>query len=117
METLLVGDVADATVLIIDDLISSGGTMARAARACRDGGARVVYAFAAHGLFTGDAADVLRHSDLAKTFITDTVPAFRIDEDLIAARVEILSVAPLFAEAILALHEGGSINTLLEGSD
>ena len=115
--TLLVGDVAGATVLIIDDLISSGGTMVRAAQACREGGARTIYAFAAHGLFTGAAADALRHPDLARTFITDTVPPFRIDEELVASCVEILSVAPLFAGAILALHEGGSINTLLEGSD
>lgn len=111
---LLVGDVAGAIVLVVDDLISSGGTMARAARACREGGARATYAFAAHGLFTGDAAGAMRHADLAKTFITDTVPAFRLDKELIGARVEILSAAPLFAEAILALHEGGSINTLLE---
>lgn len=111
----LVGDVADATVLIIDDLISSGGTMARAARACREGGAKTAYAFAAHGLFTGDAASALRHPDLAKTFVTDTVPAFRLEKGLVGACVEIVSAAPLFAAAILALHEGNSINALLEG--
>jgi ribose-phosphate pyrophosphokinase len=113
--TLLVGDVADATAFIVDDLISSGGTMARAARACHEGGARKVYACAAHGLFTGEAAGALRGSNLAKTFITDTVPPFRLDEETVADCLEILSAAPLFAAAILALHEGSSINALLEG--
>jgi ribose-phosphate pyrophosphokinase len=111
---LLVGDVADATVLIVDDLISSGATMARAARACREGGAEAAYALAAHGLFTGDAASALRHQDLVRTFVTDTVPAFRLEKGPIEANVEIVSAAPLFAEAILALHEGNSIDALLE---
>ncbi len=114
---LLVGDVANATVLIVDDLIASGGTMARAAQACRNGGAEKAYAFAAHGLFTGDAASALRSPDLAKTLVTDTVPAFRLEKGLVGACVEIVSAAPLFAEAILALHEGHSINLLLEGQD
>ncbi|WOJ89721.1 ribose-phosphate pyrophosphokinase [Methylocapsa polymorpha] len=114
---LLIGDVADATVLIVDDLISSGGTMTRAARACREGGAKAAYAFAAHGLFTGDAASALRDPDLAKTFVTDTVPPFRLEKSLVGGRVEIVSAAPLFAETILALHEGNSINALLEGRD
>ncbi|HUI20390.1 MAG TPA: ribose-phosphate pyrophosphokinase [Methylocella sp.] len=113
--TLLVGDIVGATVLIIDDLISSGGTIARAAKACREGRAHAIYAFAAHGLFTGDAARVLRDSDLAKTFVTDTVPPFRLEKDVLAGSIEILSAAPLFAECILALHEGNSINALLEG--
>jgi ribose-phosphate pyrophosphokinase len=113
--TLLVGDAAGSTVIIVDDLISSGGTLARAAKACRENGARSIYAFAAHGLFTSDAAEVLRRSDLAKVFITDTVPPFRLAEEFLAGSVEILSAAPLFANAILALHKGRSINTLLEG--
>lgn len=114
---LLAGDVADSVVLIVDDLISSGGTMTRAARACREAGAKAAYALAAHGLFTGDAASAIRHPDLAKTFVTDTVPPFRLDRTLLDDRVEIVSAAPLFAEAILALHEGSSINALLEGRD
>lgn len=111
---LLVGDVGGTTVLIIDDLIGTGGTMARAAQACQLNGARAVYAFAAHGLFTGNAASALRDPALARTFVTDTVPPFRIDKALAGARIETVSAAPLFAEAIRALHNGGSINALLE---
>jgi ribose-phosphate pyrophosphokinase len=91
--------------------------MVRAARARRESGAKNAYALAAHGLFTGDAASALLHSDLAKTFVTDTVPPFRLEKELLGDCVEIVSAAPLFAEAIRALHEGNSINALLEGRD
>lgn len=112
---LLVGDVRDANVLIVDDLIASGSTMARAASACREAGARAAYAFAAHGLFTGDAATAISHPDLAGLFIADTVPPFRLDEQTLKDRVEVVSAAPLFAETIRRLHAGGSITDLLEG--
>ena len=51
---------------------------------------------------------------LARTFVTDTVPPFRLPPDLLGARVEVVSAAPLFAEAIRRLHAGGSISDLLE---
>lgn len=115
---LLVGDVADAHVLVIDDLISSGGTMVRAAEACREAGARATHAFAAHGLFTGEASTAMRNQALASVCISDTVPTFRLAKSVIEeGRIEIVSAAPLFARAIRRLHEGGSINALKEGQD
>jgi ribose-phosphate pyrophosphokinase len=113
---LLVGPVDGATVLIIDDLISTGGTIARAARACRDNGARQVFAFAAHGLFVGEAGQALADPGLTRTFATDTVPPFRLDQQTVRDHLEIVSAAPLFGEAIRRLHQGGSINELVEGS-
>lgn len=112
---LLVGEVAGATVIVIDDLISTGGTMRRAAETCRAGGAAEVIAVAAHGLFTGDAAAALATPALARVLVTDTVPPFRLPPALLGARVEIVPAAPLFAEAIRRLHGGGSITALLEG--
>lgn len=112
---ILAEEVDGATVLVIDDLISTGGTLARAAKACRHHGAAKVYAFAAHGLFVGPASDVLRQSDLAMTFVTDTVPPFRLPPDMIDRQVRVVSAANLFAEAIHRCHNGGSITELLEG--
>ena len=112
---LLVGDVKDAVVLIIDDLISTGGTMLRAAEACLEQGAREVYALAAHGLFVGEAGKAIRDPRLSKTIITDTVPPFRLDPEVTEKHVEVVSTAPLFGEAIRRCHEGGSIVELLEG--
>lgn len=114
---LLVGDVEGATVLIIDDLISTGGTMTRAARACLENGARRVFALATHGLFVGDAAKALNDASLTQTIVTDTVPPFRLDAALIGKRVTIVSAAPLFAEAIGRHAAGCSISEILEPAE
>jgi ribose-phosphate pyrophosphokinase len=114
---LLVGDVGGATVLVIDDLIASGGTMARAAAAALENGAKEVIAFAAHGLFTGDAQKTLATAPLSQTVVTDTVPAFRLDKAFAASHVKIVSAAPLFAGCIDCLHKGGSIARLLGDED
>lgn len=112
---MLVGEVSGATVLVIDDLIASGGTMARAARAAREHGAKDVFVLAAHGLFTGNARKELEGAAISHIAITDTVPAFRLDPAFVSSRLEIVSACPLFAEAIKRLHGGGSISELVGG--
>ncbi|PZW36951.1 ribose-phosphate pyrophosphokinase [Humitalea rosea] len=112
---LLAGEVAGATVLIVDDLISTGGTMLRAAEACLAQGAARVVAVAAHGLFTGNAAEVIASPALSHCLVSDSVPPFRLPPALLGSRVEVVEAAPLFAEAIRRLHEGGSITELVEG--
>jgi len=112
---LLAGEVAGATVLIVDDLISTGGTMLRAAEACLAQGAARVLAVAAHGLFTGKAAEVIADPALARCLVSDSVPPFRLPPALLGARAEVVAAAPLFAEAIRRLHEGGSITDLVAG--
>ena len=97
---LLAGEVAGARVLLVDDLVASGGTLVRAARACRAAGAREVLGLAAHGLFTGGAAEALRAPELGRLFVTDTVPGFRLGA---GARPEILGAAPCFSAAIRRL--------------
>jgi ribose-phosphate pyrophosphokinase len=104
--------VGNRTVVIIDDLISTGTTIGRAARACLDQGATRVFAAATHGLFIG-AHEVVAADSLAKTVVSDTVPPFRLDPGLVAQKLVVLSVAPLFADAIKAIHSGGSIAALL----
>jgi len=89
--------------------------MTRAAAACRARGAKAVVAAAAHGLFIGDANQVLANPDLDCVVITDTVPPFRLDPDLVKRKVTVLDAAGLCAEAIRRLHEGGSLVELLEG--
>lgn len=112
---LLVGEVEAAMAIVVDDLISSGGTMLRAAEALRARGASGVVALAGHGLFTGAAADVLQRPEIDRWLVTDTVPPFRLPPELAAKRLEIVSAAPLFAEAIRRLHADGSLVELLEG--
>jgi len=102
---LLAGDVRDATVILVDDLISTGGTLVRAARTCLDNGARKVIACAAHGLFAHGADDAMRDPALSAILITDTVSPDRLGAEA-RARLQIISAAPLFAATIAALHEG-----------
>lgn len=110
----VVGEVAGSTALIVDDLISSGTTLARAATACRKRGARRVFAAASHGMFTGTAGTVLADRALEKVLVTDSIPPFRLPPAMIASQVEVLETAPLFAEAIRRLHGGGSLVELLQ---
>ncbi len=109
----LVGDVGGGCAIIVDDIVSTGGTLAHAARACRAQGATRVIAAAAHGLFVGKAAEILGGGDLDQIVVTDSVPPFRLSAAA-ASRVAIVSAAELFAEAIRRIHEGGSLADLLE---
>lgn len=97
---LFAGDVDGATAIIIDDLVSGGTTIARAAAACRAHGARAVHAAATHGVFAARSADVLSGASLASLVVTDTVTDVRRRSADLPIEVEVLGVAPLFAEAI-----------------
>jgi ribose-phosphate pyrophosphokinase len=110
----LVGDVGGRQAIILDDLISTGGTLAHAARACRDAGATGVWAAATHGLFTGAAAQTLGGPEIDRLIVTDTVPPWRLPPEFVARRLTVLSVAPMVAEAIRRIHAGGSLVELLQ---
>lgn len=111
----LVGDVAGRTVVIIDDMISSGTTLSRTAAACRAGGAVRVLAAASHGVFASQANEVLADPALEQIVVTDSVPPLRLHSPTVRDKLVILDSAPLFAEAIRRIHGGGSIVALLEG--
>jgi ribose-phosphate pyrophosphokinase len=110
----VVGDVSGKVAIIIDDLISTGTTLARAAAACQTLGASRVFAAASHGIFVGDAANALSHPALEKVLVTDTVPPFRLPAEMVGSHVDIVNSAPMFAEAIRRLHNGGSLVDLLQ---
>ncbi|MFY9736420.1 MAG: ribose-phosphate diphosphokinase [Rhodoplanes sp.] len=103
---LFVGEVAGATALIIDDLISTGTTLVRAARAARQAGARRVLAMVTHGLFMPGAEKAIGDPALDGLVVTDAVPPFRLASKAAQEKIEVLSVAPLLAEIIRRLHAG-----------
>lgn len=109
----LVGDVAGRVAVVIDDLISTGTTLARVAVACRDRGATRVLAVATHGVFSEDANVRLAEPALAEVVVTDTVRPMRLTENAVLRKVVVLDAAPLFAAAARRIHEGGSIVELL----
>jgi len=105
----LIGDVAGKAALIIDDEIASGGTMIEAARFLQRSGATRIEAAAVHPVLSGQAVERLRASPIERLVVTNTipVPAAKRDE-----RIEVVSVATLFADAIRAIHTGDSVSKL-----
>jgi ribose-phosphate pyrophosphokinase len=110
---LFVGDVNGATALVIDDLISTGTTLLRAARAARQAGAKRVLALVTHGLFMPGAATVVADPAIDRLIVSDAVPPFRLGRDAPRDKIETLAVAPLLAEAIRRLHEERPLTDLL----
>lgn len=107
----IVGDVEGRVVVILDDLISTGSTLCRAARACRKRGAVEVHAAATHGLFVGGAPELMAEPSLTQLTVTDSVSPLPVAP---GERVVALGCAQLLASAIERLHDGGSITQLLD---
>lgn len=111
---LFAGDVKGRTAIILDDLISSGATMARTASACRAHGAARVFLAATHGLFSHGAEAALRAAPADEIVVADTVPAPRHFAERSGVGLTIVSVSGLLARAIERLHGGGSLTELSE---
>jgi ribose-phosphate pyrophosphokinase len=111
---MLAGNVDGKDAVIIDDLISSGTTLARTARACTDRGAARVMAAATHGLYSADAPAVLENSTLERLVVSDTIPPFRLDQGAFQGKLSVLSCTGLVAKAIHRIHADESVTELIE---
>lgn len=98
-----VGNYQDSAVVIVDDMIASGGTMIAAARACKARGAAKVYALAAHGLFTQGAEGLFSGDDFERVFVSDSIAPFRLPEGAKTHRLEIADTADEFARILRAV--------------
>lgn len=106
----VIGDVVGKTCLIVDDMIDTGGTLARGAQALLDKGAEKVFACCTHGVFAGDAINKINASRLEQVVTTNSIPLTPEGEK--CSRIKILSVAKLLAEAIRSIHEETSVSRL-----
>jgi ribose-phosphate pyrophosphokinase len=110
--TLFAGDVAGRCVIILDDLISSGTTAARAIGACRRAGAVRVELAATHASFAAEARRLFDLEPPDKVIVTDSVDLGEGFQPYLQGPLAVISVAPLFAEAIRRLENGGSLSQL-----
>jgi ribose-phosphate pyrophosphokinase len=108
----LVGSVEGADCVIVDDMIDTAGTLCQAAEHLKANGARRVYAFASHGLFSGPASDRIARSSLEEVVVTNTIPlkaAAKTND-----KITQLSVAALVAETIKRVHLRQSVSALFD---
>jgi ribose-phosphate pyrophosphokinase len=110
----VVGDVAGKTAVIVDDMISSGETIVRCAEMLRERGAERIMACAVHGIFAEGALEKLARSPIERIYVTDTLPVPAHEHP---ANLEVLTVAPLLAEAILRIHKDLSISAMFSQVD
>ncbi len=110
--THIVGDVQGKIAVVVDDMISTGGTLVKAAEALRKRGAIDVYTLATHGIFAGDAIAQFEKSEINRVIVTNTIPR-TID----STKVEHLTIAQILADAIKRITSNRSVSELFNADD
>ncbi|MFQ6110862.1 MAG: ribose-phosphate pyrophosphokinase [Nitrospinota bacterium] len=106
----VIGDVEGRDVLIVDDLVDTGGTLTKGAEALISKGARQVFSCCTHPVLSGPALELLNESELVELVVTDTIPLG--DKGERCPKIRVLSVAELLGEAISRIHEEASVSSL-----
>jgi ribose-phosphate pyrophosphokinase len=108
----IIGDVRNRTAVLVDDMIDTAGTITKAAAATIEHGATRVIAAGTHPVLSGPAVKRIADSPLEKLIVTDTIPLQPAAKEL--DKIHVVSVAPLFAEAIDAIHNNASVSRLFD---
>ena len=103
----VIGDVNGKDVILVDDMIDTGGTIVKAARAFKDRGATSVIACCTHAVLSGKAYENLKEDALDELVVTDTIPLKEPSD-----KIKVLSVAPIFGEVIRRVYHNESVNSL-----
>ena len=106
----IIGDVSGLTAVLADDMVDTGGTLARAAYALVEKGAKEVYACCTHPVLSGRALEVILESPIEEMIVTDTIPLKK--EAKACPKIRVLSISNLLAEAIRRIYENESVSCL-----
>ena len=105
----IIGEAKGKNILIIDDLIDTGGTFVQAVNALKKKGAMEIYGACTHAVFSGESLKKINQSDLKKLYVSDTLPLTHM-----SPKIEVVSVAPIFAESIKMTNKNRSISSLFD---
>jgi ribose-phosphate pyrophosphokinase len=105
----VVGEVEGRTALIVDDIVDTGGTLAKVARAIKEAGAREVLASSSHAVLSGKAMEKIDESPLSRLIVTDSIP---LGNRRASEKIVVLSIAELMAKAIRNIHDETSVTSL-----
>jgi ribose-phosphate pyrophosphokinase len=107
----MIGDVKGKTVLLVDDLLDTGGTIVNAAKLISNRGAKKILVMITHGIFSGNVVEKINGSVIDELILTDTIP---FNKNLsFNKKVKIVSISGLLSEAIKNTHEGISLSEVL----
>jgi ribose-phosphate pyrophosphokinase len=110
----VMGDVDGRLCILTDDMIDSGGTIVSAAEVLLQRGAKEVWAMATHAVLSGPAIDRLKNSVITRVVVTNTLP---LSEDKQIDKIEVLSIAPLIADALNAVFDDSSVSEIFGGEN
>jgi ribose-phosphate pyrophosphokinase len=113
-EMAVVGEVDGRPCILVDDMIDTGGTVAKGAEALAQQGAGPIYAAATHGVLSGKAVQLLEEAPISGVVLTNTMP---IPEEKQFAKLRVLSIAPLIASALRAVFEDTSVSEIFRGEN
>lgn len=115
-QMIILGAVKGMNVVVVDDMIDTAGTLCKIAILAMNEGARSVTCYATHAVLSGKAAARIQESPISKVYVTDTIPPSPETDaasfDAITNKIQRVSVAPLFAQAIMNIHYETSISSL-----
>jgi ribose-phosphate pyrophosphokinase len=108
----LIGNVKDRDVIIVDDEVDTGGSIAQAVNVAKQNGARDVYLAFVHAILSRNGAERLASLPIKQIITTDSVPLSAEKKKVLEGRITVLSVAPLLGEVIKRAHEGRSVGEM-----
>ena len=107
----IIGDIKDKNVILIDDIVDTAGTMVQGANALKELGAKDVYACCTHPVLSGPAIKRIQDSVIKELVVTDTIP---LSKGKMISKIKVMSVAPIFAEAIRRIYKNISVSKLFD---
>jgi len=107
----VIGDIQGKNVILVDDIIDTAGTIAKAASVLKSFGAKKVYACATHGVLSGPAIERINNSELEKFVITDSIP---LSTEKRISKIDVVSVGPLIAKALKKINTNDSVSSIFD---